>query len=71
MPERRLERTREHQLTGALQAPPEASTGSFQVPRPAVAAWLNHHAVIGGSCAAREQRWNGQITLPRPLPCYL
>jgi len=33
MPERRLERAREHQLTEALQAPLEASTGSFQAPR--------------------------------------
>eukprot|EP00964_Phaeocystis_antarctica_P125285 scaffold88911_cov40-Phaeocystis_antarctica.AAC.1 len=30
MPERRLERGREHQLTEALQAPPEAPAGSFQ-----------------------------------------
>ena len=30
IPERRLERAREHQLTQALQAPREASTGSFQ-----------------------------------------
>ena len=40
MPERRLERAREHQLTQALQAPPEASTGSFQARRaPDRAAW--------------------------------
>ena len=30
MPERRLERGREHQLTEALQTPPEAPAGSFQ-----------------------------------------
>ena len=30
-----------------------------------VATWRNHHVVIEGSCTAREQRWNGQITPPR------
>ena len=30
MPERRLERGREHQLTEALQTPPEVPAGSFQ-----------------------------------------
>ena len=29
------------------------------VARSAVAAWRNCHVAIGGSCTAREQRWNG------------
>eukprot|EP00964_Phaeocystis_antarctica_P014161 scaffold7795_cov38-Phaeocystis_antarctica.AAC.1 len=48
MPERRLERDWEHQLTGALQAPREASTGSFQAPRAPDRAY--------GTCGARSHR---------------
>ena len=36
------------------------------VARSTAAAWRNHHVAIGGSCTAREQRWNGLITPPRP-----
>ncbi len=40
--------------------------GGRRVARSTAAAWRNHHVAIGGSCTAREQRWNGLITPPRP-----
>ena len=40
--------------------------GGRWVARSTAAAWRNHHVAIGGSCTAREQRWNGLITPPRP-----
>ena len=40
--------------------------GGRLVARSAVAAWRNHHVANGGSCTAREQRWNGLITPSRP-----
>jgi hypothetical protein len=47
MPERRLEPAREHQLAEALQAPPEASAGSFQAAR------------IPARSGAVKERWVG------------
>ena len=41
--------------------------GGRWVARSTVAAWRNHHVAIGGSYTARERRWNGLITPPRPL----
>ena len=40
--------------------------GGRWVARSTAAAWRNHHVAIGGSCTAREQRWNGLIRPPRP-----
>ena len=56
-----------HTLSARRWSGASPQRGGRLVARSAVAAWRNHHVGIGGSCAAREQRWNGQITPPRPL----
>eukprot|EP00964_Phaeocystis_antarctica_P065344 scaffold39412_cov42-Phaeocystis_antarctica.AAC.2 len=59
--------------TGRAQSPsprpvePNSGGSPDSAARPAVATWRNHHVVIEGSCAAQDQRWNGQIAPPRPI----